>query len=222
METATYHDLKLVGTTSSVGGQFRHIKITGECVMSDDVICDSLKCTGEFEIEGDLQVKQMKLTGESHVHGRIHCDSLKAIGAIKAYSIRGSQVNISGHLKVETNCEAETLKLHGWLEAGELISAEKLDMILHGPCRALEIGGGTITVKRSQFSILKSLLTIKEAGTLQANVIEGDVLNLEHVRADVVRGTRITIGTGCTIGRVEYRESLIKHPKADIASEIRI
>lgn len=223
METTTYHDLKLVGNTSSAGGQFRHIKITGESVLSGDVIAESIKCIGEMEIKGNLQVqKKMKLTGECKVHGSIQSESLVAIGDIQVVSVRGSRVKVSGHIKVDHSCEVETLKLHGWLEVGELISAEQLHLNLHGPCRAQEIGGGTITVTRSPLSKIKRMFTLQDAGTLRANLIEGDVVHLEHVTADIVRGTRVTLGIGCKIGRLEYRESLEKHPKAEVSSEVKI
>jgi cytoskeletal protein CcmA (bactofilin family) len=222
MATTTFHDLKLVGNTSSAGGQFRHIKITGESVLSGDVAAESIKCVGEMEIKGNLQAQKMRLTGECKVHGNLQSDSLEAIGDIQVASIRGNQVKVSGHIKVEQSCEVETLKLRGWLEVGELISAEQLQLDLFGVCRAQEIGGGTITVMRSHLSKIKSLLTLKEPGSLEANLIEGDVVHLEHVTADVVRGTRVTIGTGCKIGRAEYRESLEKHPKAEVGIEYQI
>ena len=38
--------------------------------------------------------------------------------------------------------------------------------------------------------------------------IEGDDVDLEYTEADVVRGRRVRIGEGCSIGRVEYSESL--------------
>ena len=42
----------------------------------------------------------------------------------------------------------------------------------------------------------------------QAGDIEGDDVDLEYTQADVVRGRRVRIGEGCSIGRVEYSESL--------------
>jgi hypothetical protein len=48
---------------------------------------------------------------------------------------------------------------------------------------------------------------------LEAQVIEGDDVHLEDTEARIVRGTRITIGCGCRIGTVEYRETY--HADAD-------
>lgn len=42
----------------------------------------------------------------------------------------------------------------------------------------------------------------------QVGDIEGDDVDLEYTQADVVRGRRVRIGEGCSIGRVEYSESL--------------
>ena len=65
-----------------------------------------------------------------------------------------------------------------------------------------------------------NLLKKTLSGTLGRNLIdivfstaqvadsEGDDVVLEYTQADVVRGRRVRIGEGCSIGRVEYSESL--------------
>lgn len=222
MAAPTLHDLKLIGTTATNGGPFRRIKITGDSVMSGDVAAESLACVGEVEIQGALQVKQLKLTGQCSVQSGVQADRIQGVGELAIGSLRCGQVKLSGHIRAERSCEAETFKLLGWLEVGELISAERLTLDLHGRCRAREVGGGTVTVKRSKLSKIKSFLSLKEAGTLAAELIEGDTVYLEHVTVDTVRGAHVTIGAGCRIGRVEYRESLKRHPRAEVGSEVRV
>ncbi|MFK7696591.1 hypothetical protein [Paenibacillus sp. HJGM_3] len=222
MATPALHDMKLVGSTSSAGGQFRNIKITGDCAMSSDVTADSFHLTGEVAVQGQLSVQLLKMTGQCRVSGAIRADRIQGVGELSAESIRGGQVKLSGHIRTEHSCEAETLKLLGWIEVGELINAESLTLDLHGRCRAQEIGGGTIIVKRSSLTKISNLFSMKEPGTLKAELIEGDVVHLEHVTADIVRGARVTLGPGCKIGRVEYREALERHPKSEIGTEVRI
>ncbi|MDF2724395.1 MAG: hypothetical protein K0Q59_4070 [Paenibacillus sp.] len=222
MATPALHDLKLVGTTSSAGGQYGTIKITGECSMSSDVTAESLACVGEIDIRGALRVKRLKLTGECAVSGHLEAERIRGVGMIGVSSIRAGDVKLSGHISVAHNCEAESLHLLGLLEAGDLVSAEHLHLRLYGLCRVRELGGGTIDVKRSRLLRLKNLLSTGDAGTLTAELIEGDTVHLEHVTADLVRGGKVTIGIGCRIGRVEYRESLERHGKAEIGSESRV
>ena len=54
--------------------------------------------------------------------------------------------------------------------------------------------------------LLSSILKPKY-GTLECDSIEGDQVDLAGVQASTVRGTRVIIRSGCTIGRVEYSEA---------------
>ncbi len=62
--------------------------------------------------------------------------------------------------------------------------------------------GETIIVKRksSIFSLFAG------EGSLEAGIIEGDEIFLENTKANVVRGKRVTIGSGCEIERVEFQD----------------
>ena len=69
------------------------------------------------------------------------------------------------------------------------------------------IGGGSIRIyKPTQVSLLG--LFHGSVSCAQVGDIEGDDVDLEYTQADVVRGRRVRIGEGCSIGRVEYSESL--------------
>jgi cytoskeletal protein CcmA (bactofilin family) len=60
------------------------------------------------------------------------------------------------------------------------------------------------------------------AGSLEADTIEGDEIFLENTRARVVRGTRVTIGAGCRIETVEYKDSLDVHPDAQVKRQTKL
>jgi cytoskeletal protein CcmA (bactofilin family) len=215
--------LKVVGTTSTAGGTFRHIKMTGEHVLSGDTKCDVIKCIGEVEIKGNLTAHRLRLTGECRVEGFLEAGTARVTGNLTARSIRGQELKMTGHLKLEQSCEAEEIDFRGWLELDGLINAERVNLGLYGPSRAGEVGGSVVTIKRGRFSGLKNLFSAfgGNAG-MQADLIEGDTLHLEYVKAAVVRGNRVTIGAGCEIGQVEYRGVLVKHPRSKIESEIRV
>jgi cytoskeletal protein CcmA (bactofilin family) len=215
-------DLRLVGTTQTTGGKYRRIQIVGENELNGDTWCDTMRCVGTMEIKGNLFALSYKLTGDCKGTGNIEVDALSATGKIEALNIRGNRLSISGHLAATGNCEAELLELRGLVEVEGLLSAETVNIGMFGPCRAREIGGGTVTIKRSRFSRLKNLFTFQEGGSFRVDTIEGDTLFLEHVHADVVRGTNVTLGPGCIVGRVEYRHSLNKHAKASVKAENQI
>ena len=102
-----------------------------------------------------------------------------------------------------------------------LLSVDHLRVEPYGPSQAQEIGGGRIEVRRRGgfLGSLPVLGWIREhlfggpGAKLEAQVIEGDDVHLEDTEARIVRGTRITIGCGCRIGTVEYRETF--HTDAD-------
>ena len=80
-----------------------------------------------------------------------------------------------------------------------------------------EIGGETIVVRKSDVSspigrLVKGLIFPKDL--LIAATIEGDEVRLEYTKADVVRGTNVSLGPGCEIGLVEYTGELNRHEDA--------
>ena len=56
---------------------------------------------------------------------------------------------------------------------------------------------------------------------LSVVVVEGDEVRLENTDASVVRGRRVSIGPGCRIETVEYRDGLDVHPRATVEARHR-
>ncbi|WP_052475838.1 hypothetical protein [Cohnella kolymensis] len=80
-------------------------------------------------------------------------------------------------------------------------------MKLYRDCHAKEIGGGKINVRKaSTLNPFNLFFKPSAYAQLFASVIEGDEVYLENTKADIVRGNRVTIGKGCDIGIVEYKE----------------
>lgn len=77
----------------------------------------------------------------------------------------------------------------GALRVGRLLNADILELVLFGPSRSSEVGGGSITIKRSKAGAL--LKQVQSKGILfTARVIEGDQVDIQTTRAEVVRGKR--------------------------------
>ncbi|WJH34862.1 hypothetical protein N6H14_01395 [Paenibacillus sp. CC-CFT747] len=53
---------------------------------------------------------------------------------------------------------------------------------------------------------------------LNADLIEGTLVNVEYTRARLIRGNRVVIGPHCEVERVEYTESLTVDPSASVGS----
>jgi cytoskeletal protein CcmA (bactofilin family) len=131
-------------------------------------------------------------------------------------------LKLTGQLSVEGDCEYESLIAAGALQVDGLLGAETLELRLHGPARAREVGGGRIQIKRSRVVSLKKLFVSAGPVLMTADLIEGDNLDLEYTHAKVVRGNQVRIGPGCEIERVEYRRSLSKSASAKVGTEAKI
>ncbi|TFE24298.1 bactofilin [Cohnella luojiensis] len=222
MTEENVRDLKMVGTTTSAGGRFRNVKLTGESVFSGDVDCFKLANTGEFIVNGSLRAIELKITGECKVQGSLQALSARGRGELMVSSgVRGENIKFTGSIEVGVDCEAGTLEVDGAINVAGLLSADWLELNMYGPCRAREIGGTTLLVKRSKATKLLNLLKSSGQAKLTADQIEGDKVELDHTEAGVVRGNNVKIGPGCEIGRVEYRDTLEVHKSSVVKESIR-
>lgn len=62
------------------------------------------------------------------------------------------------------------------------------------------------------------------AGTnvLTTEIVEGDDIHLEHTRAKVVRGNRVTLGPGCEVDLVEYKEHFHQDKSAKVMASRKV
>ncbi|WP_379129454.1 hypothetical protein [Paenibacillus sp. sgz500958] len=223
MNETSRNNLKILGTTTSVGGYFRNVNVVGEAKFTGDVECQKLSLTGELNINGDLKADTLKLAGKCDIAGRVEGRVLRGTGEIRAFSgIRIEDINLKGSVISTSGCEAEKLHIFGALEVDGLLSADQLELSLYGPSRAKEVGGGTIEIKRSTAAKLKGWVSDITNVYFEADLIEGDNLNLYHTKAAIVRGGRVIIGAESEIGLVEYRDSLEIHKSAVVKQQIKI
>jgi cytoskeletal protein CcmA (bactofilin family) len=212
----------MMGETTSAGGAYRNIKITGESTFVGDVDCIKLQHVGELSIQGNLKTEELKLTGECEVQGNLEASILRGRGEVKVSSgARIENIKFTGNLDAGGDCEAGTLEVDGAFTVSGLLSADSLEVKMYGPCKAREIGGTTLRVKRSRATKLLNFFMTRGDSVLTAEEIEGDVVELEYTSAAVVRGNRVVIGPGCQIGRIEYRDSLHIHKNSTVKENVQ-
>lgn len=217
------NDMKILGTTTSAGGFYQNVHITGECQFNGDVDCQKLSLTGQAHIAGSLRTTDMKITGECSVDGSLNGLSLRGRGELKTTEgLRIDRFNFSGNLDVKGDCEAEELRLSGAASVDGLLSADRLNISLFGPSWAKEVGGSVISIKRSKAGTLLKLVKNKEEAFFKAGLIEGDSVELQYTMADMVRGEDVIIGTDCEIERVEYRSALKIHKNAKVKHQVKL
>lgn len=242
MEKQIRRDLIISGSGSAGGGNYHRVKINGSGEVTGDIECIDLKVNGSAKLQGNIQAESASINGSSVILGNLVADKLKVQGhaditgdvtgketrvqgsaRIKG-SLSGEDIKIEGGCSIGGDCEAEVFLAKGSFKIGGLLNAGHIDIILYGGCRAKEIGGEKITVKKPGIAHkLKRLIfsyIFRVNVDLQADVIEGDEIYLEHTNARIVRGTNVRIGPGCEIELVEYKNqfdqgkgSIVKNKK---------
>ncbi|SDN50891.1 cytoplasmic protein [Bacillus sp. OK048] len=229
-------NLTINGSGSYPGGQYDKISIRGEGTISNDVECaiihvygtsealenvkaGSIKVFGEAEVKGNLQSEEILVMGTMEVDGRAALKNMKILGMLEVGAgLTGDEANIKGSISVNGDVEYETFESTGGFEIKGLLNADKIMISLRfGESSAEEIGGGVIKVKKKSTFLPFG----RETGTLTAKVIEGDDIYLENTKADIVRGKRVKIGTGCQIGSVEYTTELTHDPGSTIKTKTK-
>jgi cytoskeletal protein CcmA (bactofilin family) len=248
MSPAVDNDMKFMGETTHPGGQFRDIAVVGRTRMDGDVTCRSFSCVGEAQLRGGLQSGRTSIMGQAAVEGPVDAGDLSVMGQLDcAAALRMRVLNCMGKLSCRGRVDAETAKVFGQLvvqgdcnvddfhsqgtfEIDGLLSVDNLVVRPYGPCRAGEIGGARIEVRRRLGLLgriplvgwVRSCLFGNRGSRLQVQSIEGDDLVLEDTEAKVVRGARIRIGRGCRIGAVEYRETCSCDPDSSVGETRKV
>jgi cytoskeletal protein CcmA (bactofilin family) len=230
MEKQVRSDLKINGTGNTSGGKFNDVVINGVGNIDGDIECVSFKSNGVSNIKGNMKARSAKVNGSSSMKGDINSDEFKINGTAEIHgNIRSKDSRVHGALKVTGNITSDIVDLHGGLNvSGDcnaedfssnggfsvvgLLNADRINIKLHGPCSAKEIGGENIVVKLgNEFAIKKFIKSIFPSWNLgkrlTSDIIEGDDIELEGTKAKIVRGNNIIIGEGCEIDLVEYRKS---------------
>lgn len=212
MEQEQRRDLAISGIMGGSGGIYNNVTINGRGTIRGPLDCIGFQCSGTADIRGDVKTQSMQINGLAKVAGKAGVGRLRVEGKLTvADRLGGEDIDVHGFLNVNGHCDAESFRASGGFRIGGLLNAGTFDIELFAPCGAKEIGGGTIRVCKpvhlySFAKLLKSLLP--KFDVLKADAIEGDDIHLEHTRAKVVRGTNVTIGPGCEIDLVEYKEAL--------------
>lgn len=229
------------------GGSYSRVSISGAGKINGDVYAENLTMSGAGRVSGHCEVvlltvsgtgkfekavlaDEMKVSGVANVQGPVKIKELKCSGTFKAAeNISSEYIKVTGMLHVGGDVEAEIFRASGGFDIRGLLSADRIEIHPGGRCRAQEIGGAKIDIRRygsrDRAGLLDSLLRALSSswgGDVEAALIEGDEIYLENTRADVVRGKQIQIGPNCKIGLIEYSESLQVHDDSEVGKQTKI
>lgn len=246
MEKQHRSDLKISGSASAAGGKFDSVLINGDGDINGDVDCNDLKVNGVSEITGNVKTKSGKIKGMATLNGNLKADAsfdvfgMSAIsGSVEAKELRiegnaniGEHVSadrfeLKGRVTIKGDCTAETFVSRGAFTINGLLNADAIDIDLYGPCRAKEIGGETIIVRKGGVfklgKLIKSFLLSLDLETrLSVETIEADDIHLEYTKAKAVCGNNVVIGEGCDIGVVEYKSTFEQSNKSKVRENKKV
>lgn len=227
-------NLIINGMGSSGGGHFNKVLINGKGNVQGDIECNDFtingtgtvtgnikgnegKINGSGNIEGAIEFERFTIEGTGGIHGDARVNKMKISGKGKIDgSLKGEEIRIKGKATIEGNCDAEEFKGEGGFVIGGLLNADVIDISIAGECRAEEIGGRTIKVKKGIFSFLNNIFKSVYPVSLTTEIIEADEIDIEYTNARMIRGNNVTIGPGCEIDVVEYKGTFSQDPSAKI------
>ncbi|WP_339146147.1 MULTISPECIES: hypothetical protein [unclassified Sutcliffiella] len=203
----TNKNLKVIGEGSYPGGEYEKIKVIGQGEIFEDVRCQETKIIGEYCINGKASMEQVHVTGKLSIDEELNSNRIKVIGELKVRkSMKANTLDMRGFLNSTGNVELEKMNLKGGFNITGLLNVGDLQVNLQvAPSKVGEIGGEKIVIKSRSF--------LKQSYTLEAELIEGDDIYLEHTKAKIVRGNKIVLGVKCHIEKVEYRSSFTNKVK---------
>lgn len=239
-DTATRGDVRVSGAGAIATGTYKTVRVDGSATLVGDIECVSLHVSGAAEgtgtltaesvvvngslgYRGDAKAGSVKVNGTA-TFGSLDVGTLKVAGTLDTTALRATEALVQGFLNVPGDCQAERFRADGTFTIDGLLNAGVVEATIYGSCRAREIGGEAVTVRRSRSSIRRLVAVFVPAmdDRLTAETIEGDDVRLEQTTAKAVRGNTVVIGPGCTIDLVEYARECTVSPDAKVTERRKV
>lgn len=233
-------DLVINGFGSSNGGQFHKVILNGFGTVNSDVECVEFECNGvgtangniksekaeingKAKVKGTIESRKLSISGTATIEGSLFVENLEVSGkASIGGKVKSDEIQLKGSLSIDGDCQAEIFKAESHFNVNGLLNADQIDIQIYGSCKAKEIGGQSIKVKKYKGSALGNLLKPFIQTQLESEVIEGDAIEIENTNAKIVRGSQVKIGPNCQIGLVEYTDTLEIDSKASVAEQRKV
>jgi cytoskeletal protein CcmA (bactofilin family) len=220
--------IRIAGHGSVAGGTYREVHVSGSGRITSAVECDVLRVSGTVICEGtvkardirvsgaadflaDVSVGSVAVSGTSSFAARVDVEKLKVAGTANVGGkLGGGWVDVTGALIVGGDCEVEHFKTTGGFNIAGLLSADTIDVRMHGACKAREVGGESIEFRDRRGPLIEIAAALGLLGKegLEAESVEGDHVLIERGRVRTVRGRDIELGDGCEVALVEYAAEL--------------
>ncbi|GAE37986.1 hypothetical protein BW1_004_00340 [Bacillus mycoides NBRC 101238 = DSM 11821] len=162
------------------------------------------RISGLGKVDGTVSAEMMRIDGKATITQDVKANSLKIAGkGTIGGNVTGEEFKINGQATIDGNCEVDVFSSEGQFTVGGLLSADEININIHGTCRAKEIGGQTIKV-RHRLSTFSKLFKTVFGLQLEAELLEGDNIDIDYAHIKTVRGNNVTVGPNCEIDLIEY------------------
>lgn len=229
-------DLKLSGRGMISAGDYATISVNGTATLSGEVSCtafdaagavtgEMLACTGEMQtsgkatFSGKVKAKSVESTGAFSCGALVAVKSVDVAGALSsAGEIKCESLTVRGNLRADGQIDAWQVAADGSVTADEL-HAETVTLRIDGKAKLGRIKGEQVSVTMSKprsWCRRIPLLSALAKNTAVTTEIVGEDITLDYVDCPKVTGRNVTIGDGCRIDLVVYRD------KVEISGKARV
>jgi cytoskeletal protein CcmA (bactofilin family) len=220
--------LSINGMGSSDGGSFDKVSVNGKGTVNGNIECRIFDCNGSGQFNGDvLSSEKAKINGNAAIAGSFAgvtlsidgsagfsgdvavSDEMKVNGKARIGGrLASRKVLVNGRLTAGGGIETEEFKSEGQFIIGSHLAAGSIEASIIGECKVQEMRGRSILIKQKKDNPLRGLLQSFFPSRLEAALIEGEEIHLEHTNVKMVRGHHIVIGENASADFVEYTGSL--------------
>lgn len=229
----------------SAGEHNEKISISGSGKIDGNIRCIALHCSGSVKGEGNIVcAEDVRVSGSAHFDKSVSADIISVSGSVKVgggvnaktaikisgsfgcgESLRAALLSCSGSVDIGGEAEADEIRISGRINCAGLLNAEKVSIRMDGfnvNSKIGSIGGSEIKIhndrKGEKISRMPLLSKLVGSGgkVIVDELVEGDIVAVECVKAPRVVGRVVAIGADCEIDLVQYSEEIEIHPDAKI------
>ena len=204
-------DIRIAGTGSVPPGEYDSVTVRGSGRVFGEVRCLTFRACGTCKGESVTCAEDFKASGTSTFSRKIEAKSIRTSGSCSCGGSIKAEESLTCHGSLKcAGIEAKNVKLVGSARCEGALRAQNAVLQADKQMHLESIRAQTILIKRKRISIFP------KRGAHVSSDIEGDTLALSHVTCPRVTGRTVTVGKGCRIDLVQYRDELRVSPKAKI------
>ena len=143
------YDMKVSGSGTIPGGEYKDVKISGSGDIVGDIKCDVVGISGSGNCRGKINSKEIKVSGSFTCNGSVEVEELIKISGSGRFGseVKSKEIRVSGNGDFNGNVKAEEVKISGGCNIKGNVSFNTMKISggvdIQGDCEGTEfIGSG--------------------------------------------------------------------------------